>query len=372
MSTATLENDVVLNDPVLNGEAWRNFCAELADIGDMVLDPGNPANPIDRAEGYRYLTRLLRLGLEQQIEARDFSFPFFYQLSHTTAKIGADNPDNVYWNARINGTFDYKITVKRGTMAYFSILANAFRYQEDGTNLATGKLIDSDIEWDENGVAELIASCTPQPKNWLRLEPDANMLIVRQSYLDRANEKPGEFQIERIGGPATPEPLNPAALGAGLKETLSFLRGIVGTFIDWSKLFREKPNSFPDIDQSMFQKGGGATDIFYAHAYWNLAPDEAWVIEVTPPECYYWNFQVDNWWMESLDYRFVKCTVNKTTAKLEPDGKLILVLAAQDPGFGNWLDTAGHNEGTVLLRWAGATDNPLPEAKVVKLADIRK
>ena len=56
----------------------------------------------------------------------------------------------------------------------------------------------------------------------------------------------------------------------------------------------------------------------------------------------------------------------------KPDGKLILVLSAQDPGFGNWLDTAGHNEGTVLLRWAGATDNPLPEAKVVKLADIRK
>ncbi|QZP07048.1 hypothetical protein [Caenibius sp. WL] len=367
-----MSNASIDNDPVLNGQAWRDFCAELANVGDMILDPGNPSNPIDRAEGFRYLTRLLRLGLEQQIEARDMSFPFFYQLSHTTGKIGADNPDNVYWNARISGNYEYRITVKRGTMAYFSILANAFRYQEDGTNLATGKLIDSDIEWDANGVAEIIASCNPQPKNWLRLEPDANMIIVRQSYLDRATEKPGEFKIERIGGPAMPAPLAPEALGAGLKETISFLRGIVGTFIDWSKMFRENPNAFPDIDQGMFQKGGGATDIFYAHAYWQIAEDEAWVIEVTPPECYYWNFQLDNWWMESLDYRFVNCTVNKTTAKLEPDGKLIIVVAAEDPGFGNWITPAGHTEGTALLRWAGANEHPLPQAKVVKLADIRR
>ena len=56
-------------DPVLSGAAWRKFCADLADVGDMILDPGNPSSPIDRAEGYRYLTRLLRMGLEQQIEA---------------------------------------------------------------------------------------------------------------------------------------------------------------------------------------------------------------------------------------------------------------------------------------------------------------
>lgn len=359
------------NDPVMTGEAWRNFCAELASLGDLILDPSNPASPIDRAEGYRYLTRLLRLGLEQHIEARDTSFPFFYQLSHTTAKIGADNPDNVYWNARISGQNDYRITVKRGTMAYLSILANAFRYQEDGSNVATGKLIDSDIEWGPDGIAEIIASCTPQPKNWLRLEPDANMIIVRQSYLDRTKENPGEFRIERIGGPAKPQPLGPAALMAGLRETTAFVRGIVSTFLDWSKLFQKHPNIFPEIDQQMFQRGGGATDIYYAHAYWKLEPDEAWVIEVTPPECYYWNFQVDNWWMESLDYRFLNVTLNKTTARLEPDGRLIMVVAAEDPGFGNWLDTAGHSEGTALLRWAGASDYPLPSARVVKLTEIR-
>jgi len=358
-------------DDVMSGQAWRDFCAKLADIGDLVLDPDNPSGPVDRAEGFRYLTRLLRLGLEQNLEARDPAFPFFYQMSHATAKIGADNPDNVYWNARISGEHEYRIIARRGTMAYFSILSNAWRYEEDGTNVGTGKLVDNEIEWGPDNTAEIIASVAPQPRNWLPLARDSNTIIVRQSCLDRASERPGEFRIERIGADAPPPPLVPETLAAGLADTATFVRGIAATFLDWSKLFRAHPNMFPYIDQAMFQKGGGASDIYYAHAYWKLAPDEALVIEVAPPECYYWNFQLDNWWMESFDYRFSAVTLNKHTARLEPDGTLVIVVAAQDPSTGNWMDTCGHSEGTALLRWAGAREHPLPRTRVVRLSELR-
>ena len=64
---------------------------------------------------------------------------------------------------------------------------------------------------------EIIASCSPKPgKNWLRLEPDASVIVLRQSALDRASERGGEFRIERIGGPASPVPLTPERLAAGL------------------------------------------------------------------------------------------------------------------------------------------------------------
>ena len=354
----------------MDGQAWRDFCAQLADIGDIVLDPDNPSGPIDRAEGFRYLTRLLRLGLEQNLEARDPVFPFFYQMSHATAKIGADNPDNVYWNARISGQYAYRIMARRGTMAYFSILSNAWRYEQDGTNVGTGKLVDTDIEWNADGTAEIIASTEPQPRNWLPLARDSNTIIVRQSCLDRTNERPGEFRIERIGASAPPAPFDPATLAAGLADTATFVRGIALTFLDWAKLFRQSPNVFPEIDQAMFQKGGGASDIHYAHIYWKLATDEALLIEVTPPECYYWNFQLDNWWMESFDYRFCQVTINKHTASLQPDGSLLIVIAASDPGAGNWMDTCGHEEGTGLIRWAGARTAPQPKTRVVKLAEL--
>lgn len=350
--------------------AWRDFCAKLADAGEVILASDVPDDPLIRAEGFRYLSRLTKLALEQYVEASDPDFPFFYKLSHETGKIGADNPDNVYWNASIRGTNDYRITGKRGSMFYFSIVANAMRYHIDGSAHATGQLLDSDVEWGPDGEVEIIASCNPQQGNWLRLEPDASVIVLRQSALDRHNERGGEFRIERIGGPAVPETLTAERLATGLSTSAQFVRGIASTFADWTRLFRQHPNSFPEIDQSMFQKGGGAKDIYYAHAYWQIAEDEAWVIEVTPPECYYWNFQLDNWWMESLDYRFRQISVNKHSARLEPDGSLRIICAARDPGVGNWIDTCGHKEGTALLRWAGASEYPLPSARIVKLEEL--
>lgn len=358
-----------MSDPI---QAWRDFCAKLADAGDIILAPDVPDDPLIRAEGVRYLSRLTKLALEQYLEASDPDFPFFYKLSHETAKIGADNPDNVYWNASIKGTNDYRITGKRGSMFYFSIVANAMRYHIDGSAHATGQLLDSDIEWGANGEVEIVASCTPQPKNWLRLEPDASVIVLRQSALDRAAERGGEFKIERIGGPEVPEPLTTERLATGLATSAQFVRGIASTFADWTRLFREHPNQFPPIDQSMFQKGGGAKDIYYAHAYWQIARDESWVIEVTPPDCYYWNFQLDNWWMESFDYRFRQISVNKHSARLEPDGSVKIICAARDPGVGNWIDTCGHREGTALLRWTGANEHPLPVTRIVKLKDLER
>ena len=363
-----------MSDRIINGQAWSDFCDQLKAAGDIVLADNAPNDPLSRTEGFRYLSRLTKLALEQYVEATDTDFPFFYKLSHETAKIGADNPDSAYLNAQIDGSKEYRITGTRGSLKYFSIVANAMRYDSDGTAQATGSLMDEDIEWGANGEVDIIASCEEKPGNWLRLEPDANIIIVRQNALDRANEKAGEFQIERIGGPDSPVPLAPETLERGLTTTAQFVKGVANTFADWTRMFAEYPNKFHPFDQQIYQKAGGAKDLFYLHSYWKLEPDEAWLIEVTPPGCDYWNFQLNNWWMESLDYRFAPVTVNKHSAKLEPDGSLRIIVAANDPapkiGNANWIDTCGHREGTALLRWQDADENPIPKSRVVKLEEI--
>ena len=350
--------------------AWEAFCQQLAEAGKLVLDDKVPKDPLVQTEGYRYLSRLTKLALEQYVEAVDPDFPFFYQLSHETGKIGADNPDNLYLNTSIKGDCDYRITGKLGTMPYFSIVANAMRYHIDGSAHATGSLMMNEIDWGPNGEVEIIASCNPQPKNWLRLEPDASVIIIRQSYMDRSTERPGEFKIERINGPERPEPLATETFCEGLSRAGQFVQGVSKTFFDWACLFQQYPNQFPDIDQSMFQKAGGAADIYYAHAYWKIAEDEAWIIEVQPPACDYWNFQLDNFWMESFDYRFRDVTLNKHSAKLDEDGMLRIVCCKDNPGVANWMDTSGHPEGTALIRWVGATEHPLPTTRIVKLNEL--
>ncbi len=92
-------------DRLTDGALWHDFCARLAEAGEVILAADGPAGVLDRAEGFRYLSRLARVGLEMCLESTDPDFPYFYRASHETAKIGADNPDNVYWNATVSGAW---------------------------------------------------------------------------------------------------------------------------------------------------------------------------------------------------------------------------------------------------------------------------
>ena len=44
---------------IKSGEVWSEFCEGLRRSGDLVLSEKAANTPLDRAEGYRYLTRML-------------------------------------------------------------------------------------------------------------------------------------------------------------------------------------------------------------------------------------------------------------------------------------------------------------------------
>jgi hypothetical protein len=118
---------------------------------------------------------------------------------------------------------------------------------------------------------------------------------------------------------------------------------------------------------------GGDPNIFYYHSYWALAADEALLIEVDQvPDCDFWNLQINNYWMESLDYRYHRICLNKHSARLDADGRLRMVLCGADPGLANWLETAGHPHGTLCLRWVGAKHPVHPTTRVVKLDELKE
>jgi hypothetical protein len=75
--------------------------------------------------------------------------------------------------------------------------------------------------------------------------------------------------------------------------------------------------------------------------------------------------------MESLDYRYHQIDVNHHGVRYDADGSVRLVVAREDPGTGNWLDTAGHRRGTMCLRWIRAAERLQPATRVVKLQNLR-
>jgi hypothetical protein len=355
---------------VLDGRSWDDFCDALRAAGRVILAPATPVTELDRAEGWRYLSRLTRIALETHLEYSDPDFPVFYAICHATAKMGADNPDNNYRTACIRGDRDYRISGIRGGAPYLSFGTKANRFGEDGSMVSTGELEGGHIQVTADGSFEIVVSQVPHAGNWLPMTADSNLLVVRETFLDRGIERPGRMSIERIDGPVHPRPLTAERLDSALQAAAGFVRGTAALFLDWTESFRSAPNTLNDLNQNYFQKAGGDPNIHYFHGYWTLRPDEALRIHTPIPKCVAWNFQLDNYWMESLDYRYLPVCLNKSSALTAADGSVTMVIAARDPGVPNFITTAGHSAGTMLLRWVRADSHPRPQCEVVKLSDL--
>lgn len=357
---------------VLDGSAWDEFCDALKDAGKIIQSPKAPKDAFDQAEGYRYLTRLLRGGLESFLEFRDPEFPQLRCPAHETIKLGADNPDNRYESCSVNPKNDYRIFGTRGTVDYLGIGSVINKYATGGGMKTTGFIDAREMTIDDDGSFELIISQREHPGNWLPIGPETNSINVRQTFQDRINEKPAELKIERIGAQGErPQPLTPEKLVRGLQGATMFVQGSAKLFEDWSESFLPTNNQLPPADQAYCQAIGGDPNIFYFHSAWELADDEVLVIEApTIPECQTWNFQLDNWWMESLDYRHHTIHINKHTAHYEDDGSVVAYVSHRDPCKPNWVETAGHKLGTMCWRWIGADEHPLLNVRVVKFADL--
>jgi hypothetical protein len=350
---------------------WAAFCDALRRAGAVVQRPGSPRDPLDRAEGYRYLTRLLRLALEQQLEFADPLWPVFRRPAHATGKLGADNPDNHYLSAAIDGAHEYRIRGTRGSVHYLGIGSYAGGYGSTGRRGQTGYVEASALALAPDGSFELALAREPRPGNWLPLDADSSLVIVRQTFLDRERERAAALSIERVGARGGPPPLSPDALERGLAATAAWVCGTAELFADWAEGFAKRPNELLPFDPGVAAAAHGDPNIAYYHGYWKLADGEALLVEVTPPACAYWNFQLDNHWMESLDWRYYPVALNGAQARLRGDGSVRIVVAHADPGVPNWLDTVGHRRGTMCLRWVGAREHPTPRTRLVKVSALR-
>lgn len=360
---------------VMDGRSWNEFCDALKAAGNkVVLSSTAPTDSLQRAEGFRYMARLTRAALESFLEAADTQAPEFSRAVHETIKMGMDNPDNIYLAAPVNGSYTYKITGNRGTVHYLGFGAQAGGYGKTNSLDTTGYLEAKDIILDANGNFEIIAS-SEQPKNaknWLKMTPDTKLIQVRQTRLDHKKEIPAAVKIERIDGPNQPRHLSAERVDKALQGAAFFIAGTSQLFAQWAEDFRKQPNTLPRFDPAKATQAGGDPNIAYYHGYFKLADDEALVIEVTPPVCDFWNFQLANYWLESLDYRYFPVHLNKHMATYNADGSVRIVVSKNKPvsPIANWLDTCGRNEGTMCVRWIRSSSFPQPKTTVVKLNSL--
>jgi hypothetical protein len=352
------------NDPMLKA-AWDDFCDQLKDAGELIFRDTTPSHDIDRAKGLRLLARNVSLALQFNLENNDPDFPELLHYFDPIRKQGGDNTDALYVGAPINGKHTYRISGNRGNARYFAVTV-----LEDGNTpwggAVVGNLINSDIDVDDKGNFELIVGPDEHPGNWIKTTPGSWRLTFRQFFADWENEEPMVARIDRLGALEHDPVLTPQGIQQGLADSAAWVQESTTYWANMLDKWKVQPNqflSYRQLDDNAIDATPGGEPLI---CYWQLPRDEVLVVRVTPPAANYWAVEFGNYWWETMDYRYRLCSTNCHHAVLEDSGELILVVSHDDPGFPNWLDPSGHEEGYITLRWMGAESYPIPECRQMK------
>jgi len=351
-------------DDLVSGRAWSHLLDGLRQASGVVLSDDVPRNPTDMAAGFRHLLVLLGLGLDQALRAQ--SEPVLAVTPSgvdNVFKWGMDCPDCIYTGAPLRGGESYRLWGNRGSARYVGLQSMA------GMASSANVLLD-ELDLGPSGEGELVLSTEEHEGNWLPIAENATILVVRHFFYDWDTEVATTLNIERIGKAkereARPDEDPRAQMARQLIALGDFVVANLEFFLQFSR--PEKPNTFlPPLDGTAM---GAAAENRPVIGSWELGPDEALLVEVTPPEGLYWSYSLGNPWWETIDYAGHQSSLNGHQAVVDDDGILRVVIAHEDPGIANWLDTAGHSAGPVILRCVRTESAPVPTTRVIPFAEI--
>jgi hypothetical protein len=338
---------------------WNTLMQSMARLEQDLLAIA-PDCELARAEATRYLGRLLRYAIGRHIDRS--GSPARPRLSYETARIGGDNPDYRYCIADLDGGLRYRLSgqlndaYRLGIGTYSGGLGTA-------QGLRCTGYVNVDLQAvDAQGRFELILSAKPVSTRHLPMNSETNSLIVRQLVLDPLRHQPAALHIECISGAEhfRSAPVDAADLRAGMAQANQFLTGTVRQFIRWTSAFVQFPNSLRPLDPALLGAAQGDPSTHYYNGYYRLQPGTALIVEFTPPPCDYWNLQACNHWLESLDSLQQPAHTNHYMAKPDATGRVRVVISPEAPGVDNWIDTVGHREGCLAMRWVGLAEGHLP------------
>ena len=343
------------NDLQRLGEAWERFADDLKAMGLSLLASAPTA--ADRADALRFLLRQLAYREEQFVEFPRHAMPEFFDPESPTRKVFADCPDTVYRQFSVLPSTTYRVTGTRGESPYISFTA----YRAAVTDRVVADLHDGQIDIAADGTFSLAVGGPALGSNWLDLGDDAAFVVIREYCHDRAAGAKATFEVEQV----TPAPQHRAEPDVTSIETSLALIGFGLGFsndatIRLSESLRARPNVMNEAAADLVSEMAGTPHNHYQLCYVRLGHGEALQLELDPPPCRYWSVHLNNWWLESPEFRDGQSVcINDAQAERNDDGTVTMLVGPDDPGRGNWLDTKGRTEMILLARYL-LPENELP------------
>ena len=418
--------------------AWDQMIQSLEQARDAIDDPNRmppPGTPRNLAEGYRYLMGFLHSAVERAFH-EDPTRPHFRNALSIVNRATIDNADAIYFFAAIDGREPYVISGRvkdcrewrgeeppaTGRRAPHYVIFEAssgplagdtgdLRELRPGVKAQTGRLDSSSLQVESDGCFEILLAperptghtgnfigtlkVTKQPPPddpEASLERYAAYVSGRQLFNDWQREDAIQLAIRPLAAEsAAAAPYSPDQAVDELRRCGELVRGqmhfwnafwtvLMGTYghreggISGVEFPR---NAFNTINAASGATGGGMSTNLYAGGVFELEPDEALIVENRiPKKPQYVGFQVANLWGESMEYANRTGSLNGAQVEIDADDVIRLVIAHEDPGVPNWIDTSGHREGFLTPRWAYSEQPPADEwpsiaARRVRFDEVR-
>jgi len=357
---------------------WDTLTDRLRDLAGKMLArlPANmQRDPQIQQEVAQLMLESLAAGSIGAV-SHDSDRPVFLPSLNLTLNIGQPNADTTYKQARITPGGTYRLRGRKGNVR----IARIGQLGADPSTPARISVRDyNDINAlpaDAEGNFDVILS--PQrPAGytgaWWRLDPQTSELLLRLVAADWDKERDPTVSIERLDAPAT----KPRATTDVLQSRLAALPDAVDRMaillVDHAaKLVAEGyVNRMKVFDVS--QIGGQLTGQFYYEGAYDLADDEALIVEAKVPDrCLYYSMILTNMIYETTDWYNNHSSLNDSQLHVDDDGMLRVVISARDPGVANWLDTAGNARGVIQGRWTECSAQPVPSVRKVKIDQVMR
>jgi hypothetical protein len=349
-----------------SGQAWERFCDGLRHAGGAILRSEEVASDTDLAEGFQYLLGLLYSLLERELYRTDADNPAFLRVQTDVIKVGMDNPDASLISAPLS---------VEGIFRIYGVI-NSIRMIEFVISGGGRPLMHhlNEFEVGPDGEFSLTLAREPQPGNWIELPPGASSVLVRRATYDWDSEEIPHLAIERIDTESPPVPRclrvpTAAEVGEQLDAMGTLFANNADYWVDLVHSFRDEgdnviPSPRPLPGTGMNEARSSVKGFFV------LDPDEALLVEFTPPDGVFWSISLGDMWYRTFSFSHHQTSLNGHQAELDADGVCRVVIAHQDPGVPNWLDTVGHRRGVVIIRWVMVSHRPQPLTRVVPFTQL--
>ncbi|MEO5598538.1 MAG: hypothetical protein ABIQ66_07950 [Novosphingobium sp.] len=357
--------------------AWALWHATIEKTRAVMLArPEALAHSRVRDQALYTLQAMIRGGFDMYVAPRQ-DYPCVYRQSLWSpfeTPWGGPAADMVYGWCFIDGTRTYRLTGRIGTNRFTDLhLFTGYFGDEDMRsigNFELGRFTDADGRFD------VIMSAQKHAGNWIELDPAAtrSMFQLRDTWWDWENERGTQIHIECLDRPSDSMIHTEAELAARLVKAARLIESTTKRALHYARKTVEAAggaNAFASVlgSDGANRNFGASPRAGYLAMVWDLAPDEALVIEGTVPNAHYWSIQLMDLFWGTLDFSHHQSGLNGHQMALSPGGTYQAVIAFDDPGVPNWIDPIRTPTGQCLLRWYDGTGSP-PRVTRMKAADL--